>query len=254
MNRILLPVLLVQLVLISLVLSISYPAENDNPFSTGEVLTFELKWGFISAGKTTLEIHPMEIINGVTSYHFVMKTRTNKFIDKIYKVRDQIDAYAAVDMNHSLLFKKKQREGRYKRDVVVTFDWDKNEAQYLNRGKPKEPITIFPETLDPLSAFYALRFKELKEGLDIEIPITDGKKCVKSIVKIVQREKIKVSGVEYDTYLVQPDTKDVGGVFKESKDAKIKIWITADKRHIPVRLKSKVLIGSFTGDLISIEE
>jgi len=43
----------------------------------------------------------------------------------------------------------------------------------------------------------------------------------------------------------------VGGVFEKTKDAKIHIWVTADERRIPVRIKSKVAIGSFIGELTS---
>ncbi|MGA1868957.1 MAG: DUF3108 domain-containing protein [bacterium] len=227
--------------------------EKTDTFFTREKLTFKLKWGFIVAGRTTLELHPNEMINDIQSYHFVMTTRTTKFLDTFYKVRDQIDAYAHIDMNYSLFFKKKQREGRYKRDIVVTFDWDKNEAQYSNHGEAREPIKILPGTFDPLSAFYALRMQDLKENLEIELSITDGKKCKKGTVKILERQIIEVEDVKYDTYRLQPDTKDIGGVFKKSKDAKITIWVTADKPHVPVRLQSKVLIGHFTADLISIE-
>jgi len=56
----------------------------------------------------------------------------------------------------------------------------------------------------------------------------------------------------YDTYLFEPDIEHVGGVFEKSKDAKIELWITADKRRIPVRLRSKVIVGSFVGELVSM--
>ena len=39
-------------------------------------------------------------------------------------------------------------------------------------------------------------------------------------------------------------------VFKKSKKAKIQIWLTADDRRIPVRIKSKVVVGSFVADLV----
>ncbi|NNK85754.1 MAG: DUF3108 domain-containing protein, partial [Desulfobacterales bacterium] len=36
-------------------------------------------------------------------------------------------------------------------------------------------------------------------------------------------------------------------------NATIKIWVTADKRKIPVKIKSKVVVGSFVGELIATE-
>ena len=107
-----------------------------------------------------------------------------------------------------------------------------------------------PGSFDPLSVFYFFRLHDLKEGLEIQTPVSDGKICVKSKAKVIRREKIKVGDVIYDTYLVEPDLKDIGGVFRKSKDAKLKIWVTADKRAIPVRLRSKVIAGNFVAELI----
>jgi hypothetical protein len=43
----------------------------------------------------------------------------------------------------------------------------------------------------------------------------------------------------------------IGGVFEKSKNARIRLWVTADERRILVKVKSKVVVGSFTGELIS---
>jgi hypothetical protein len=94
---------------------------------------------------------------------------------------------------------------------------------------------------------------EMKPGKKISQPITDGKKNVVGQVTAVKRETIKVDGKSYDTFLIIPDLKHVGGVFKESENAKMEIWVTADSSHIPVRLKSKVVVGSFVGDLVKVE-
>ena len=72
--------------------------------------------------------------------------------------------------------------------------------------------------------------------------------------KIVKRERIRVAGVDYDTFLAEPDLEPIGGVFKKSPHAKIQLWVTADHRRIPVRIKSRVVVGSFTADLVSYEE
>ncbi len=225
--------------------------EKDFPFSPGEKLTFQLKWSFIPAGKAVLEVFPIETVNGALAYHFVLTAQSNAFVDTFYKVRDRIDAYTDIKMTRSILYIKKQKEGRTKRDIIVNFDWGKKEAQYSNFGNKKEPISLLPGSFDPLSVFYYSRLFDLKVNAEIESPVTDGKKCVIGKARVVQREKIKVAGRRYDTYLLEPQLKHIGGVFEKSKNAKIKIWVTADKRRIPVKIKSKVIVGSFIGELIS---
>jgi hypothetical protein len=44
----------------------------------------------------------------------------------------------------------------------------------------------------------------------------------------------------------------VGGVFEKSPDARLQLWVTADHRRLPVKLKSKVIVGSFTGELVDM--
>jgi hypothetical protein len=227
--------------------------EKTFPFYPGEKLTFQVKWSFIPAGEAVLEVLSGETITGVTAYHFVMTARTNSFIDLFYKVRDRIDAYTDTGMIHSILYKKK-KEGRTKRNVVVNFNWEKQEAQYSNFGEKRKPISILSGSFDPLSVFYAFRLHSLKENAEIEAPVTDGGKCVMGKAKVIKREKIKLASGTYDTYLVEPDLKHIGGVFERSKNAKLEIWVTADTRRIPVKIKSKVRVGSFVGELISGEK
>ena len=225
-------------------------AETGLPFHPGERLTFQVKWGVIPAGEAVLEVGPFEVINGIKSCHFVMTARTYPYVDLIYRVRDRIDAYTDVPMTHSILYKNEKR-GTRKRQVVVSFDWVNGRAQYASSGKKKRPISILPGSFDPLSVFYAFRAQNLEPGQELQTPVTDGKKCVMGRARVIKRETITVESGTYDTFLVEPDLKDIGGVFKKSKNAKLEIWVSADIRRIPIKIKSKVIVGSFVGELIS---
>jgi hypothetical protein len=226
--------------------------ENELPFSPGEKLTFQVRWAFIPAGEAILEVFPVETVNAISSYHFVMTARTYEHIDFFYMVRDRIDSYTDEDMTHSILYKK-VKKGKSRKRVVVNFDWKKQEVQYSNFGAKMDPVSILPGSFDPLSVFYAFRLDELKENTVIKAPVTDGKKSVIGKARVIKREKITVPSGVYETYLVEPDLEQLGGVFKKSKNAKLQIWVTADKKHIPVKVKSKVIVGSFVAELIRIE-
>ena len=225
--------------------------EKSFPFYPGEKLIFQLKWSVVPAGEGVLEILPIETINGVNAYHFVLTARSNSFIDFFYKVRDRIDSYTDIEMTHTILYKKKQREGKTKRDVVVYFNWNKNKARYSNMKNVREPIDVLKGSFDPLSAFYYIRLFDLKEKLTIERPVTDGKKCIIGKAFVIKRETLKLAIGTYDTFLIEPEIKHVGGVFEKSKNAKIQLWVTADIRRMPVKIKSKVVVGSFVGELVS---
>ncbi|KPA11973.1 conserved hypothetical protein, secreted [Candidatus Magnetomorum sp. HK-1] len=222
-------------------------------FYPGEKLTYRLKWGYISAGQSVLEVLPDTKIGSQHAFHFQLKAQTNSFIDRIYRVRDQIDAYAAIDMSRSVHYKKRVREGRTKRDIVVKFDWSKQQATYSNFEQKKSPIQITMPTFDPLSAFYYVRMFDPYNAAQISASVSDGKKCVSGKVRYIKKEFITVPFGTFATWLMEPDIKDVGGVFEKSKNAKIQIWVTDDERRIPVLLKSKVIVGSFYAELMKIE-
>jgi hypothetical protein len=224
-------------------------AVNHLPFAPGEKLTFQVRWSFIPAGKVVLQILPIETLDGLTAYHFVMTARTYPLVDIFYKVRDRIDSYTDTQMTRSLLYQE-QSTGRRPKDVTVTFNWKKGEVQYSNFGEKRPPIPLLSGAFDPLSIFYAFRLSDLSKNTRLEAPVSDGKKCVVGRATVIKRETVFLVSGAYDTYLVEPELRHIGGVFEKSPSAKMKIWVTADEKRIPVIIKSKVKVGSFVAELM----
>lgn len=226
--------------------------ERDIPFRPGERLTFQVRWAFIRAGEGVLEIHPMTDVNGIPAYHFSFTAKTSRFADAFYKVRDRIDGYADKGMTRSLHFTKRQ-DGKRHRRVEVYFDLDNHEVRYTDINEARKPISITPNSFDILSVFYAFRLYELREGLVLQLPVTDGKKSIQALATVKKRETIYVRGEYYDTFLVEPDMKDIGGVFDKKRGSTLKIWVTADGTSTPVKIESEVVVGSFVAEIVSME-
>ena len=53
----------------------------------------------------------------------------------------------------------------------------------------------------------------------------------------------------FDTVVVEPTIEGVGGVFRKSRKAKLRIWFTDDGRRMPVRFSTEVAVGRFTMEL-----
>ncbi len=232
---------------------IAAPLAAPWAFQPGERLTFVLKWTIIPAGEAVLTVLPREAIAGRRdAQHFLLTARSNAFVDAVYMVRDRIDAWAEPDVRQSLLYRKKQHEGSTRRDITVSFDWETKTVRYDNRGRPREPLPITSGTLDPLSIFYWFRSLDLSVGQRIQRPVTDGKKHVIGVARVVRRERVTVPAGTFDAFVVEPDLSHVGGVFEKSPDAKIELWVSADRRCLPLKLKSKVIVGSFSGELVDM--
>jgi len=226
------------------------PDKQGLPFKPGEKLVYQLRWGIIPAGEAVLEVLPNEKIGDKNSLHFRLSATSNSFVDTFYKVRDSIDSYTDLEVNKSFKYRKKQQEGRTNRDVTVRFDLENLEAHYTDRDTVHDPIPILPGTIDPLAALYYIRKSDMQGGKEISRPITDGKKNVIGLARIIKRESVTIRDIKYKTVLIEPDLKDVGGVFEKSKDSKIRLWITDDERRLLVKIQSKVIVGSFIGVLV----
>jgi hypothetical protein len=224
------------------------------PFHPGEKLTYQATWGFIPAGELTMEVLPIETIDNIKAYHFAMIMKTSPTIDHIYKVRERQDSYCDIGMTHSILYKKVS-EGEHPRDVVVNFYWDKLEATRSNFGEKMAPVHIVPGTFDTVSLYYIIRLKDIKENSLIEIPISEGDNNIIVKARVTKREMIKIDEKMYDTFEVIPDMEKLESqhVVKKGDVPELIIWFTADDKKIPVKIQSKVKVGYFVFELITVE-
>ena len=225
---------------------------EDLPFRPGERLHFNVYWSGLPVGEATLGVLDDMEVGGRPVRHFFVSVRTNDFADLIYKVRTRVDAYTTLDLDHSLLYLKKQREGSRKRDVRVELDPGQGTARYSRPGK-KKTLSIPPRTFDPLSVFYAFRLQDLRVGAVLQAPVTDGKRCVTGVARVTGKETMRVGPYEVETFVVEPDLKEAGGVFEKTENARLKVWVTADPRRIPVRVESEVVVGRFHAELAGVE-
>lgn len=247
-----------------LCLAVAADATEPQPvFSPGEKLTFQIKWGAIPAGEATLEVLPMEHRDGVPVYHFVMQVKTNPVLDRFYYYRSRIDAYADLQMNHSLQYRQTTTTRHKEKSITVDFDWSENMAHFHRiesfPDSKREPhvkkidTPLLPGTFDPLSAFFYTRRQALQEQTLIERPISDGKRALLANLEVLRKETVRLNNRSFDTFLVQPDLKDVNPVFDKKSGATILIWLSADAHRIPIKLNSQVRIGSFTGELVGVQ-
>ena len=223
------------------------------PFRPGERLRYKLNWEFINAGEATLEVFPQAEVEGEKACRFVLTVRSNAVVDSLYKVRDRVESFTDMAVSRSLLYTQELNEGRHHRKIVVTFDWEKGITQFENMGKKEKPVVLRPGAFDPLAVFYSFRLRTPVEHSDMEAPVTDGRKMVTGRARVLGRETIRVEGGEFDTYLIEPELKEIGGVFRKSRNATLKLWVSADSRKIPVKIASKVVVGNFVAELISAE-
>ena len=229
------------------------PTENAL-FAVGEELEYSMKWGVFKVGSGFLRVEEMTDIDGIPCYHLSLKVKTNSFADVIYKVRNEFHSYVSVEDPRVIRYRIQQHEGGTDRDATVFFDWEKKTATYQRDGEdPKDPVEIGDYTWDPLSVVYYSRKVVNDSGEDVSLLATDGKKFLTIDVKNFGKKQIKTQLGKFDAIKVEPNTKEMKGVFQKSKDSNILMWYSMDENRYPLLIKSKVAVGSFVAELKGIK-
>ena len=221
------------------------------PFEVGERLEYDLKWGFFPVGSAVMEVllEDSRDMNGPKIIRF--SVRTNSFADTFYKVRTQISSTIDPLFTRALRYEKSQHEGSTKREIVVDFDYDRGEARYLQNDSSPLVTAIPGPVFDPLSIAYFFRLHPLQPGGETHLPTCDGKRFLKVIVRAGEREKIKLPMGKVFAIGTTPAMENLGGVFNKSPKGMLQVWYSDDERRVPVRVSSKVIVGSFTATLTS---
>jgi len=225
-------------------------ANTKAQFQPGDHFVYDLYWSFIKVGQAELnftqstpETPPVDHLLATFS------VKTSGVADKLFKVRDRIESWIDPLTERPSVYKKKQREGKTKRDIELGFDWENLEATYTRNGKVYAPMPITEHTFDPLSLITRLAQNDFSLNNQFKQATTDGKEVVYILASLKESTKIKVKAGRFEAYRIEVATNELEGVFEKTPDAAIEIWLSKDAPAIPLKMKSEVAVGSFYGEL-----
>jgi hypothetical protein len=207
------------------------------PIRIGESLRFSVQWKFAHAGTAWLEVPEQIDVAGRPALRLLARAESNSFVSMFYKVRNRIESTWDRDGHFSRRYVENRREGGFRAQEDIRFDYLKREATYRNGAT----FAIPEHCQDALSAFYYTRTQPLPIGGSIVFDYHASRKSVPLEVRILGRDRVKVPAGTFDCVVIEPVLK-AGGIFK--KKGRLLIWLTADERRIPVLMRSKVTIGS----------
>ncbi len=221
---------------------------NNQAFREGEKLTFDVKYGFVHAGVATMSIPQTKRISGRDAYHILFEVSSVPSFDWVFKVRDRYETYVDVQGIFPWRFEQHVREGKYSRDFSAFFDHRKGKAK-TSDGEYSIPRYVN----DIMSAFYYARtidYSKMKPGDKVKLYNFYKDKVYDLDVRYLGKERIKVSAGTFDCIMVEPLVQE-GGLFKS--EGNIIIWLTNDDIKMPVKVKTKIVIGSIDAELTAYE-
>ena len=220
----------------------------------GEKLTFSVNYGIISAAEATLEIKS-STLSDTPIWLITSNAKTYSFFDSVFKVRDTVQSYWDKENLHTLRFSKRLNEGTYQQYRVHTYDHANKLSTYQSWSFKKQNFKIkkmaMPYgTQDILSSFYFVRQQNLVPGKSVIVNITADGKTYTTEVEVHRRETIDSIFGKKNCLVIEPKLKGEA-VFKQS--GRILIWVTDDQYKVPLKMTSKIAVGSFTATLQSAE-
>lgn len=243
-------IIILLLFLISL-FNFSYAQKKDDfrkidnkSFKVGEKLTFDVNYGFITAGVAEYNIPKVMKLAGRDVYQITFGVNTVSTFDALYKVRDRYETFLDVEGLFPWRFEQHIREGKYSRDFSAFFDQRKSKAR-TSEGAYEIPKYVN----DIVSAFYFARtidFSKMKKGESVHLENFYKDKTYPLDVVYKGRETVSVKAGTFDCIILEPEIKE-GGLFKS--EGNVVIWLSNDACKIPVKVRTKIVIGSIDAEL-----
>ena len=214
-------------------------------FGVGEKLSFDINYGFINAGHASMEVMRVIDWSGRPSFFVRTLANSNEFFSSIFPVRDTVVTIIDAIGVFSWRFDKRLKEGSYRADRLAIFDQLAQKAMYKS-----DTFDVGPFCQDALSALYFTRTQELIAGQSLKFPsFTDGR--VKPLeVRVLRKERIEVEAGTFDCIVVEPLLGEAG-IFRH--EGRLTVWLTDDRLRLPVLMKSKVLVGAISAELVDYE-
>ena len=211
-----------------------------------ETLVYTVGWGPFNAGYVVLTTRYNKETGTVT---LGGKALSNNFISAFYRMRDYVISTMDEKGLYPLFFEQHLREGKkYKSNEYILFDNIAGKVHVQSRKKFKT-VEAPKFTYDYLSVLHLLRFaRAIAPGDTFSEKLFIHSKVHSIRFSVKTSKPKKVEAGTFPCILLKPKLAGEGRAF--NKRDKLEIWLSDDKRRIPVAIRSKIKFGAINARLI----
>jgi len=225
------------------------PIKPNTAFMAGETITYQIRYGFIVGGITTLSLSDT-IYKKKSVFHAVAIGETTGVAEKLYGVKDIYESWFDKETNLPYKQIRNIKEGHYKNYNVVTYNRSNNTVDSNLSGVHEVPKKI----LDLSSTFYYIRridFAKINEGDTIIVNMYFADEIFPFRLRYIGKESVRTKFGKINCIKISP-VVEVGRMFKSSND--LTIWFTDDDNRLPVMVKMDIrIVGAVFLKLIRYE-
>ncbi len=161
----------------------------------------------------------------------------------LFPVSDQISSY--VDASSVLPFRTELSlvEGKRRARFVVSADQGSGSALFEDGTRVEVPVG----THDLLSVFYALRSFDLTPGKRNAVSLLVNKRPRLLFITALRAATLQLGGQQIPAVELALNTSDPDG-----DKLSLRLWVSTDKRRLPLRLTAQTPLGAVRADLVII--
>lgn len=230
---------------------------DNKYFQAGEELTYDLyfKWGLVNtkAGTSTLKT-TSENYNGKSAYKMALSAVSTGMASKVFTINDTLSCYTTKDLV-PLAFHKNAKEGKDHTVENMTYTYKPGGEIEVHTKRVKNGEERFDEVIKYTSCvydmvsvvFYArtLDFSKMKVGDETRVDFISGKRKTYMIIEYQGIEEMKANDdKKYSCIKLVLSIMNANENTFEDKEEAMKVYITNDENRMPVRLDSKLNVGS----------
>lgn len=196
-----------------------------------EKFRYYVKWLGLTVGEVEFENLGQKYFKDINCYHIVIKAKTNKVLNYLFRVENEWHAYINIENFKPVFFSADRREGSYRSQIETYFDYHNGKitSHSLLDNSVKE-IEIIEELYDPISCFYKFRTMDL-DKINYVLTVLERAKIWQIEITVLKKGDLEMRkrGV-LEAFLV--NVKAFSGEEKARGEAFI--WFSADKRKVPL--------------------
>lgn len=235
---------------------------NAQVFKVGEKVEYSvyyhLAWVWVDAADVSFAISDT-VLQSKKALHFTSLGRSKPSYDWIFKVRERFSSLVNPENLAPLWYTRQSQEGSHTVNNAYVFDEEKSQIYSSIRDNSKEKyfrdtIEYSKNIYDILSATYYLRtidFSKKKLGDTILVNTVMDNELITLNIIFLGRELVKHKNSKYYPTYKLKTSGVAGSIFDE--DSEMFVWVSADKNKIPIKVESKILVGSVKAFIRSVE-
>lgn len=225
------------------------PSLLHSAYNGDESFHYDLSWsGGIKIGELSLRItrklpdqDSFEIHAAVTSYGA---------FSFLYPVDDTFVTLVEGPERLPVSYEVEQKEGRsYKAHRLTLYDQKGNLVRYRKNDGPEQQFVVAGPVHNEFSSFFFTRTLPFAQGSSVIVPTFSDEKRHEVVVtprEWTHLDETLLGRVKVIAVLPRMTFK---GLYDKSGDTVI--WFTDDACRVPVLIRSKILIGSLTAELVA---